>query len=212
LQGQTSQKSDVFSFSTTVWEIFSNGALPYTSLTNKEVTPIVLAGETRQYLETPLEVDQTELSFEDSIWPGWSLNPEDRPSMSAVREWLEDACGESLEATSPAPSRTNLDMSQDTYGFTPSGVEMLATSLDNAPSSSSAEDSGSAEKEYVAAGVEPPSAGSGKESLYSSMPSEVQSSAVTPGSRDTMYASMPARAGEDDSSGSSSSSEASSSA
>jgi serine/threonine protein kinase len=125
LQGKTSSKSDVYSFSTTVWEIFSDGMLPFTSLSNQEVSPIVLSGKTAEHLATPDSAAETELSFEDCVWPGWLVDPDARPTMAQVREWIEDACEESVQPGSflqPVQSEP-VAGGEAVYGFSPATLE-----------------------------------------------------------------------------------------
>jgi Protein tyrosine and serine/threonine kinase len=109
-QGSTSLASDVYSFAVTVWELFSDGALPFAGMKNAEVSQTVLAGETAEHLTAPRCVSETNLDFAAVVAVCWSLNPESRPAMKVFRQQLEgagDAAGSSSGGDEPAYILTN---------------------------------------------------------------------------------------------------------
>jgi serine/threonine protein kinase len=83
--------SDVWSFGVLVWETFSDGAKPYSELSNMAVVGRVLGG---YRMECP---DNCEESwFRDTSLACWSATPEERPSFGRLVELLEVIASEFL--------------------------------------------------------------------------------------------------------------------
>ena len=72
-----SEKSDIWSFGVTMWEIFSHGDLPYQGMDNGDVTHWVPRG---RRLERPAACP-TDM-FEKALLPCWKADPDDRPTFA----------------------------------------------------------------------------------------------------------------------------------
>uniref|UniRef100_A0A0M3IUY6 Protein kinase domain-containing protein n=1 Tax=Ascaris lumbricoides TaxID=6252 RepID=A0A0M3IUY6_ASCLU len=70
-------KTDVFSFSILIWEVFSNGKDPYKGMTNTAVKKIVTAG-------FRMEIPECPYGIANLIEHCWEQNPDTRWSMDEV--------------------------------------------------------------------------------------------------------------------------------
>ncbi|KAG2489359.1 hypothetical protein HYH03_012189 [Edaphochlamys debaryana] len=99
-----SEKSDVYSYGVTMWEIFSNGAEPYASRSNSEAMRAVLAGD---LLPRPKNCPQPVYSL---MLDCWRADPQQRPTFKQIadvyRRWRELTLASKHSTSSPgeAPS------------------------------------------------------------------------------------------------------------
>uniref|UniRef100_F1LCQ7 Tyrosine-protein kinase Fer n=1 Tax=Ascaris suum TaxID=6253 RepID=F1LCQ7_ASCSU len=75
-------KTDVFSFSILIWEVFSNGKDPYKGMTNTAVKKIVTAG-------FRMEIPECPYGIANLIEHCWEQNPDTRWSMDEAVQELE---------------------------------------------------------------------------------------------------------------------------
>jgi len=94
-------QSDVWSFGVTVWEIFSNSAVPYRTLTNREVSELVPKG-TR--LEQPEECPP---AMWEIVCNCWELKPDLRPTFAAIRTQILAEFGARLSQHSRAAANVS---------------------------------------------------------------------------------------------------------
>lgn len=80
-----SEKSDVWAFGVTLWELFSCGDIPFANLDEKEISEKILAGER---LECPAECPQEVYKVMQICW---QKRAEDRPPFRSLRIVLRDA-------------------------------------------------------------------------------------------------------------------------
>lgn len=73
-KGLFSHKSDVWSFGITLWELFSDGSLPYSTMSNIQTTEEVLKG---YRLPQP---DKCSDPFYKILQRCWNVNPDERPT------------------------------------------------------------------------------------------------------------------------------------
>lgn len=106
-EGQFSSKSDVWSFGVTLWEIFSNGRVPYEDINNEELQHFVQAGNR---LPTPLHTPPTIL---DLMTRCWDSSPEERPHFEEILLILEELL--TRESTEGASSKNNVSEKTNEY-------------------------------------------------------------------------------------------------
>uniref|UniRef100_A0A1I7VTF4 receptor protein-tyrosine kinase n=1 Tax=Loa loa TaxID=7209 RepID=A0A1I7VTF4_LOALO len=98
---QYTPKTDVFSFSILLWEIFSDGDEPYKGMTSIEVKRMISCGERLKKPE----------GCPDSIFQimrkCWEQNPDNRFSMSEVVKQIEDVIEHAHSEESEVQSRLN---------------------------------------------------------------------------------------------------------
>eukprot|EP00049_Salpingoeca_infusionum_P012675 m.233162 g.233162 ORF g.233162 m.233162 type:complete len:540 (-) comp15244_c0_seq1:273-1892(-) len=94
-----SEKSDVWSFGVTLWEMFTLGAMPYRSYRLHELQRLVVKG---LRLEKPPACPDNIFALMSSCW---MKNPDERPSFEALATQLND-----LEKEMPAPAVTLVSM------------------------------------------------------------------------------------------------------
>eukprot|EP00041_Stephanoeca_diplocostata_P032807 m.1062294 g.1062294 ORF g.1062294 m.1062294 type:complete len:890 (-) comp24214_c0_seq1:1361-4030(-) len=80
-----SEKSDVWAFGVTLWELFSGGDIPFANLNDTEISEKILAGER---LECPADCPQEVYKVMQICW---QRRAEDRPSFRSLRIVLRDA-------------------------------------------------------------------------------------------------------------------------
>lgn len=90
LDGIFTSKTDVWSFGILMWEVFSQGIMPYTSRNNNQVMKYVAAGGR---CECP---DGCSPEVYRLMRECWNLNPEDRPTFSYLLDQLS-ACAQEPE-------------------------------------------------------------------------------------------------------------------
>lgn len=90
LDGIFTSKTDVWSFGILMWEVFSQGIMPYTSRNNNQVMKFVAAGGR---CECP---DGCSTEVYRLMRECWNLNPEDRPTFSYLLDQLS-ACAQDPE-------------------------------------------------------------------------------------------------------------------
>lgn len=83
LRGTFSEKSDVFSYGVTLYEIVTHGEIPYPGMTNKEVLEAVIKRNERN--AKPNGCSDEMYSVMDMTW---QLKPADRPTFSNIYERL----------------------------------------------------------------------------------------------------------------------------
>lgn len=81
-EGEVTEKVDIYSFGTVLWEIFT-GKQPFANLSLSKITEKILAGE-REQLPEDLPNGLGEM-----ITACWSADPSKRPELSAIVNWLE---------------------------------------------------------------------------------------------------------------------------
>jgi len=81
-KGIYTHKSDVWAFGILVWELFSNGNLPYQGMTNPEASEKVLQGFRMSSPENCPE------AIYKLMLKCWSLYPEDRPSFHDIQSMI----------------------------------------------------------------------------------------------------------------------------
>jgi len=79
---QFTHKSDVWSFGVTLWELWSFGKVPYSSMSNSETVAAVLKGER---LDQPLDCPGSIFKLISSCW---AADPSARPSFQYLHEQL----------------------------------------------------------------------------------------------------------------------------
>ena len=83
LYGKFTLKSDVWSFGTLMWEVYTYGQLPYTGLSNHEVIDFI---KDSKVLERP---DNCPMGVYDIMRSCWVRIPSQRPSMKQIMNRLE---------------------------------------------------------------------------------------------------------------------------
>jgi serine/threonine protein kinase len=78
-----SEASDVWSFGVALWELFNQGKFPYPTLSDSDV---MVAVKTGNYVECPENCDEKVYNL---MLNCWMLNPNDRPTFSALKNTLE---------------------------------------------------------------------------------------------------------------------------
>ncbi|KAM6460905.1 inactive tyrosine-protein kinase 7 [Liasis olivaceus] len=86
LEDEFSTKSDVWSFGVVMWEIFTLGELPYSSLVNEEV----LAGLQSGKMKLPHPEGCPSKCYK-AMQRCWALSPKDRPSFSEIANMLGES-------------------------------------------------------------------------------------------------------------------------
>ncbi|KXZ48810.1 hypothetical protein GPECTOR_25g394 [Gonium pectorale] len=123
--GGWSEKSDVYSYGVTMWEIFSDGAEPYASLSNEEAAAAIVAGE---MLPRPKNCPHPVYSL---MLDCWRPDPAQRPSFRQIadvyRRWREvtlaaKAAGHGAGAGSTAPNSRCTDASSPAASVEPPGA------------------------------------------------------------------------------------------
>ena len=96
-QGDFSEKSDVWSFCVTVWEIFTLGKrLPYDAFTNTELVQDALKGPKRTLLPQPQDCPEEMHSL---MVKCWKHKPEERPSFKQLHGMISDILNKRLDST-----------------------------------------------------------------------------------------------------------------
>jgi len=99
LHRQFTSKSDVWSYSISLWELFSWGVTPYPALSNKETIEEVLKG---YRLPKPILMPD---SIYELCGEGWKENPNERPNFKNIYDQLNVIMKEYLIGTSEEPTR-----------------------------------------------------------------------------------------------------------
>mmetsp|Transcript_15140 Transcript_15140/g.32841 ORF Transcript_15140/g.32841 Transcript_15140/m.32841 type:complete len:833 (-) Transcript_15140:517-3015(-) len=101
-RGAWSEKSDVWSFAVTMWEVFSDGAEPYARMSDEQVYTSVLSG-TRLPRPTRCPKDVYKL-----MTSCWHQSPESRPSFADIaqtfRRWRETFLANRVKAVPRFPA------------------------------------------------------------------------------------------------------------
>uniref|UniRef100_A0A915BXR4 Tyrosine-protein kinase n=1 Tax=Parascaris univalens TaxID=6257 RepID=A0A915BXR4_PARUN len=104
---QYTKKTDVFSFSILLWEIFSNGSEPYQGMTSLEVKRMISCGE-RMKAPEGCPNDMYEL-----MTKCWEQNPSKRITMTEVVRYIEGLLSQECGGTTTATQATREESSDD---------------------------------------------------------------------------------------------------
>lgn len=96
-----SPASDAFAYGVTLFEIWTDGAVPYGSWSNQRVWVQVVAGER---LACPPGCNRR--LYDQVIMPCWATALSDRPALSAVAAWLQDLLSREHPVASNVPAAT----------------------------------------------------------------------------------------------------------
>jgi len=94
----------VWAFGILLWELFSEGNLPYPGMSNKETTEQVLKG----YRMTPPENCPVQIS--QLMKKCWSHKPEDRPSFKEIHSTITQNIGIVVPQQIPSENASQLYM------------------------------------------------------------------------------------------------------
>ncbi|KHN84525.1 putative tyrosine-protein kinase kin-31, partial [Toxocara canis] len=109
---QYTKKTDVFSFSILLWEIFSDGGEPYQGMTSLEVKRMISCGE-RMKAPEGCPADMYEL-----MKRCWEQNPNKRITMTEVVKYIEGLLSQEGLATTVTQTQMTKDESEDGYTST----------------------------------------------------------------------------------------------
>ncbi|MCP9259426.1 Tyrosine-protein kinase [Dirofilaria immitis] len=101
---QYTPKTDVFSFSILLWEIFSDGEEPYKGMTSIEVKRMISCGER---LKKPEGCPDFMFQIMGKCW---EQNPDNRYSMSQVVKHIEDIVEHAYSEISDSPAAVNTEV------------------------------------------------------------------------------------------------------